>query len=90
MAQGQGNSWHPLQERTVCGAKNICKLSVSPFVNKKMLEIGMSTGLVLLMIVLILIVQMALPAGLKATGFALIVLLFIAAMGVVGIRLVDE
>jgi len=50
----------------------------------------MSTGLVLLMIVLILIVQMALPAGLKATGFALIVLLFIAAMGVVGIRLVDE
>ncbi|HUI39328.1 MAG TPA: hypothetical protein VLY86_00195 [Methanothrix sp.] len=58
--------------------------------NKKMLEIGMSTGLVLLMIVLILIVQMALPAGLKATGFALIVLLFIAAMGVVGIRLVDE
>ncbi len=58
--------------------------------NKKMLEIGTSTGLVLLMIVLILITETALPAGLKATGFALIVLLFIAAMGFAGIRMVDE
>ena len=58
--------------------------------NKKMLEIGTSTGLVFLMIVLILIVQTALTAGLRSTGFALIVLLFIVAMGVAGIRLVDE
>lgn len=55
-----------------------------------MLEIGTSTGLVLLMIVLIIIVQIALPAGLRSTGFAMVVLLFIVAMGVVGIRLVDE
>ncbi|OPY50348.1 MAG: hypothetical protein A4E48_01927 [Methanosaeta sp. PtaU1.Bin060] len=73
-----------------CGAKNIFKRSVPPYVNKKMLEIGTSTGLVLLMIVLIIIVQIALPAGLRSTGFAMVVLLFIVAMGVVGIRLVDE
>lgn len=58
--------------------------------NKKMLEIGTSTGLVLVMIVLILIAQIALPAGLRSTGFVLTVLLFIVAMGVVGVRLVDE
>ncbi len=58
--------------------------------NKKMLEIGTSTGLVLLMIVLILIVQLALPVGLRPTGFALIVLLFMVAMGFVGVRIVDE
>lgn len=55
-----------------------------------MLEIGTSTGLVLVMIVLILIAQIALPAGLRSTGFVLTVLLFIVAMGVVGVRLVDE
>lgn len=58
--------------------------------NTKMLEIGTSTGLVLLMIVLILIAQTALPAGLRATGFALIVLLFMVAMGLAGIRMADE
>ena len=53
------------------------------------LEVGMSTGLVLLMIALILVVQITLPAGLRSTGFALIVLLFMAAMGLVGLKLVD-
>lgn len=53
------------------------------------LEIGMSTGLVLLMIGLILVAQIALPAELRSPGFALIVLLFMAAMGLVGVKLVD-
>ncbi len=55
-----------------------------------MLEIGMSTGLVLLMIILILIAQTALPAGLRPTGFVLVVILFMLAMGLAGIRMVDE
>jgi hypothetical protein len=58
-------------------------------VKKIWLEIGLSTGLVLLMIAFILIVQIALPAELKPPGFALIVLLFMIAMGLVGIKLVD-
>jgi fatty-acid desaturase len=49
----------------------------------------MSTGLVLLMIGLILVAQIALPAELRSPGFALIVLLFMAAMGLVGVKLVD-
>ncbi len=53
------------------------------------LEIGMSTGLVLLMIALILVVQIALPAELRSPGFALVVLLFMIAMGLVGVKLVD-
>ena len=41
------------------------------------LEIGISSGLVLIMIVLILGAQMALPAELRSSGIALIVLLFV-------------
>jgi hypothetical protein len=58
-------------------------------VKKIWLEVGMSTGLVLLMIALILVVQITLPAGLRSSGFALVVLLFMAAMGLVGLKLVD-
>lgn len=56
---------------------------------KNWLEIGISSGLVLAMIVLILGAQMALPAELRSSGIALIVLLFIVAMGMVGLKLVD-
>ena len=56
---------------------------------KNWLEIGLSTGLVFLMVVLILGAQMALPAELRSPSFALIVLLFIVAMGFVGLKLVD-
>ena len=57
--------------------------------NKKWLEIGLSTGLVFLMVVLILAAQIALPAELRSSSFALIVLLFMVAMGLVGLKLVD-
>ena len=53
------------------------------------LEVGISTGLVFLMIALIWIVEIALPLGLKSSSFALIVLLFMAVMGFVGVKLVD-
>ncbi|MBN1235781.1 MAG: hypothetical protein JW999_06985 [Methanotrichaceae archaeon] len=56
---------------------------------KNWLEIGLSTGLVFLMIVLILGAQVALPAELRSSSFALIVLLFMVAMGLVGLKLVD-
>jgi len=58
-------------------------------VKKNWLEIGLSTGLVFLMVVLILGAQMALPAELRSPSFALIVLLFIVAMGFVGLKLVE-
>ncbi|MDD1736724.1 MAG: hypothetical protein LUQ21_04635 [Methanothrix sp.] len=56
---------------------------------KNWLEIGISSGLVFLMIVLILGAQMALPAELRSSAFALIVLLFMVAMGLFGLRLMD-
>ena len=59
------------------------------FVKKKYLEIGLSTGLVLSMIILILGAQMILPAEERASSFALIILLFIVAMGIVGLKLDD-
>jgi len=58
-------------------------------VKKKWLEIGLSTGLVFLMIALILGAQIVLPAELRSSSFALIVLLFMVAMGFVGLKLVD-
>ncbi len=56
---------------------------------KNWLEIGLSTGLVFLVVVLILGAQIALPAELRSSSFALIVLLFMIAMGLVGLKLVD-
>jgi hypothetical protein len=58
-------------------------------VKKNWLEIGLSTGLVFLMIGLILGGQIVLPAELRSAGFAVIVLLFMVAMGLVGLKLVD-
>lgn len=45
--------------------------------------------MVFLMVVLILAAQLSLPAGMRPTSFALIVMLFIVAMGLVGLKLVD-
>jgi uncharacterized membrane protein YesL len=61
----------------------------STTVKKNWLEIGLSTGLVFLMVGLILGAQIALPAELRSSSFALIVLLFMVAMGLVGLKLVD-
>jgi hypothetical protein len=58
-------------------------------VEKKWLEIGVSTGLVLLMTVLMIAVQQAAPAELRSPGIVLVMLLFMAFMGVAGIRLLD-
>jgi hypothetical protein len=58
-------------------------------VEKKWLEIGTSTGLVALMIVLLLVVQLTAPAEVRSSGFALIMLLFMAAMGFAGVRLME-
>jgi fucose permease len=58
-------------------------------VKKNWLEIGLSTGLVFLMIVIILGAQIALPAELRSSSFALIVMLFMVAMGLVGLKIVD-
>jgi hypothetical protein len=62
---------------------------VSKLVKKNWLEIGMSTGLVFLMIVLILGAQLVLPVELRPSSFALIILFFMVAMGFLGLRLVD-
>lgn len=56
---------------------------------KKHLEIGISAGLVAMMIALMLIVQIAAPQGVKSAGFALIMLLFMVIMGFAGVRLLD-
>ncbi len=56
---------------------------------KKHLEIGISTGLVLLMIALLLLVQMIAPAGTRAAGFALAMLLYMILMGFAGVKLLD-
>jgi hypothetical protein len=56
---------------------------------KKHLEIGISTSLVILMIALMLVVQMVAPVSLKSTGFVIIMLAFMVVMGFVGVRLLD-
>lgn len=56
---------------------------------KNWVEIGISSGLVFLMIVLILAAQIALPTELRSSGIALMVVLFMVAMGLVGLKLVD-
>jgi hypothetical protein len=58
-------------------------------VEKKWLEIGISTGLVLLMIALMLVVQLTVPFEARSAGFVMVMLLFIMAMGFVGVRLMD-
>ncbi len=56
---------------------------------KKHLEIGISAGLVAMMIALMLIVQIAAPQEVKSAGFALVMLLFMVVMGLAGVRLLD-
>jgi len=56
---------------------------------KKHLEIGISAGLVAVMIALLLIVQMVAPQGVRSTGFAIVMLLFMIIMGLAGVRLLD-
>jgi hypothetical protein len=58
-------------------------------VKKNWLEICISTGLVVLMTVLVLAVAVAAPAGLRSTGYALVMLLFMILMGAAGARLID-
>lgn len=56
---------------------------------KKHLEISISAGLVAVMIALMLIVQIAAPLGVRSTGFAIVMLLFMIVMGLAGVRLLD-
>ena len=56
---------------------------------KNWLEIGISSGLVFLMIALIMVVDLQVPAEMRPTGFALIVMFFMVAMGLVGMKLID-
>ena len=56
---------------------------------KNWLEIGISSGLVFLMIALIMVVDLQVPAEKRPTGFALIVMFFMVAMGLVGRKLID-
>lgn len=57
--------------------------------SKKSLEIGMSCGLVFLMIALMIVVQMAAPEPLRPAGFVLAVLAFILLMGGAGFKLMN-
>ncbi len=57
---------------------------------KKLMEIGLSTGLVLLMALMMLVVRLALPEGIRATGFALVVLIFMILMGLAGFKLQER
>jgi hypothetical protein len=58
-------------------------------VEKKWLEIGVSTGLVLLMTIMMIAVQQAAPAEFRSTAIVLVMLLFMASMGLAGIKLLD-
>jgi len=58
-------------------------------VKKEWLEIVVSTGLVLLMIVMLALVGLSVPPQLESAGYVLVMLLYIVAMGLVGIKLMD-
>jgi uncharacterized membrane protein YccC len=57
--------------------------------SKKSLEIGVSCGLVFLMIALMILVQTAAPEPLRPAGFVLSVMVFIFLMGGAGFRLIN-
>lgn len=57
--------------------------------SKKSLEIGVSCGLVFLMIALMIMVQLAAPESLQPAGFVFAVLAFMLLMGGAGFRLLD-
>ncbi len=56
--------------------------------NKKALEIGVSCGLVFLMIALMILVETAAPEPLRPAGFVLAVLAFMLLMGGAGVGLI--
>ncbi|MDD1753269.1 MAG: hypothetical protein LUQ38_09315 [Methanotrichaceae archaeon] len=56
---------------------------------KEWLEIGVSTGLVLLMILMLVLIGVSVPPELRSAGYALVMMFYIVAMGLVGIKLVD-
>ena len=56
--------------------------------NKKALEIGVSCGLVFLMIALMILVETAAPEPLRPAGFVLAVLAFMLLMGGAGLGLI--
>jgi len=58
-------------------------------VKKEWLEIGVSTGLVLLMILMLVLIGVSVPPELRSAGYALVMMFYIVAMGLVGIKLVD-
>jgi hypothetical protein len=57
--------------------------------SKKSLEIGISCGLVFLMIALMILVQTAAPEALRPAGFVLAVLAFMLLMGGAGFGLLN-
>jgi len=57
--------------------------------SKKSLEIGISCGLVFLMIALMILVQLAAPEPLRPAGSVLVVLAFILLMGGAGFKLMN-
>lgn len=57
--------------------------------SKKKIEIGVATGLVLMMIAMIVLIQIALPESLRSTGFILVILIYMVLMGAAGIKLME-
>jgi hypothetical protein len=57
--------------------------------DKMRVEIVVSTGLVLLMIILLVGVELVAPDGIKSIGSVLVLLLFMLLMGGAGIKLMD-
>ena len=57
--------------------------------NKKSLEVGISIGLVFLMIIFMIVVQMIMPEGLCSIGFVMVVLIFMVLMSAAGFKLTD-
>ncbi|MHC1631921.1 MAG: hypothetical protein ACXQT4_06540 [Methanotrichaceae archaeon] len=57
--------------------------------NKKSLEIGISIGLVFLMVIFMIVVQMIMPEGLCSIGFVMAVLAFMVLMSAAGFKLTD-
>jgi len=56
---------------------------------KRVLEIALSSGLVFMLIILLLAVQLAVPPAMVSTGFVLAILFFIILMGAAGVKLMD-
>ncbi len=56
---------------------------------RKTLEIATSTGMVLMLIVLLIAIQIAFPVSLRPTGFVGAVALYIILMSIIGIKLAN-